>query len=229
MKIIAHRSGPTQFPEQTIASARLALKNGADMVEIDVRFTADRKLAVSHDDNANRVFGTDKNVSEMTETEFLSLRHKNNREFSSHLFEDYLRCGIAPLLIHIKQDEVLEELLNLIDNYGYADKVVIGAQSTGFTRAVKEHNPNIKVLAFMPGNGADDSVIDKFTDAGADYIRLWQHWLNKDNAAKVRSTGKELWIMSNGKDVGVPTDEGICKIKEFNPEGILINDVTRLR
>ena len=50
MKIIAHRSGPTVFPEQTIRSALFAKENGADLVEIDVRFTKDKKLAVSHDE-----------------------------------------------------------------------------------------------------------------------------------------------------------------------------------
>ena len=37
MKLIAHRSGPVDYPEQTILSARQALELGADMVEIDVR------------------------------------------------------------------------------------------------------------------------------------------------------------------------------------------------
>ena len=74
MKIIAHRSGPTVFPEQTIRSALFAKENGADLVEIDVRFTKDKKLAVSHDENAARVFGVDKNIGEMSGDEFASLR-----------------------------------------------------------------------------------------------------------------------------------------------------------
>ena len=35
MKIIAHRSGPTVLPEQTVQSALLALKEGADMIEVE--------------------------------------------------------------------------------------------------------------------------------------------------------------------------------------------------
>ena len=83
MKIIAHRSGPTVFPEQTIRSALFAKENGADLVEIDVRFTKDKKLAVSHDENAARVFGVDKNIGEMSSDEFAALRHKNAMDLTS--------------------------------------------------------------------------------------------------------------------------------------------------
>lgn len=79
MKIIAHRSGPTVFPEQTIRSALFAKENGADLVEIDVRFTKDKKLEVSHDENAARVFGVDKNIGEMSGDEFAALRHMLQR------------------------------------------------------------------------------------------------------------------------------------------------------
>ena len=59
MKIIAHRCGPTIYPEQTMTSARLALKNGADYVEIDVRYSKDKIIVCSHDANTQRVFGAD--------------------------------------------------------------------------------------------------------------------------------------------------------------------------
>ena len=72
MKWIAHRSGPTVYPEQTIASARHALENGADIVEIDVRFTADKRIAVSHDKNLSRVFGEDLECHANTRLRFLS-------------------------------------------------------------------------------------------------------------------------------------------------------------
>jgi len=151
MRIIAHRSGPRIYPEQTILSAKDALTQGADMIEIDVRSTSDKKLAVFHDDAAGRILGVDKEICDMTATEFLSLRHKENPEFCPHVFEDYLKCSIAPLLIHIKQDEVFEELFGLINQYNYADKVVIGAVSLDFVKRVKKEYPQVKVLAFMNG------------------------------------------------------------------------------
>ena len=227
MRIIAHRSGPTIYPEQTIASAKLALEQGADIVEVDVRFTADGKIAICHDENTERVFGVDKRVCEMTENEFLSLRHVKEPNFCAHSFEDYLLCGVAPILLHIKEAEVIDELLQLIDQYEYADKVVMGVQRVESVAKIKAHNPNIKILAFMP----KVSMIDEFVQAGADYIRLWEDWLNDENIAAVRKHDVELWIMIRGKglDVGETTPEELQEVLRLQPDGVLINNVTTIK
>ena len=39
MRLIAHACGPTIYPSNSILSAREALKNGAEMVELDLQFT----------------------------------------------------------------------------------------------------------------------------------------------------------------------------------------------
>ena len=52
--IVAHRGDSANAPENTLASFRLALANGADGIELDVMFSADQKLAVIHDDTLDR-------------------------------------------------------------------------------------------------------------------------------------------------------------------------------
>lgn len=47
--VIAHRGASRAFPENTVAAFQGALAMGADMVELDVRRTADGHLAVHHD------------------------------------------------------------------------------------------------------------------------------------------------------------------------------------
>jgi glycerophosphoryl diester phosphodiesterase len=48
-KIIAHRGASRVEPENTLAAFRAAHRLGADLVELDVRLTADGELAVHHD------------------------------------------------------------------------------------------------------------------------------------------------------------------------------------
>ncbi len=50
--VIAHRGASKAFPENTVAAFEGALAMGADMVELDVRRTADGRLAVHHDARA---------------------------------------------------------------------------------------------------------------------------------------------------------------------------------
>jgi glycerophosphoryl diester phosphodiesterase len=50
MLVIAHRGASSAFSENTLAAFAGAIAQGADGVELDVRRTADRRLALSHDD-----------------------------------------------------------------------------------------------------------------------------------------------------------------------------------
>ena len=223
---IAHRSGPSVYPEQTIRSAKFAQKNGADMVEIDVRFTKDKQIAITHDKNVNRVFGVDREVSDMTAEEFLALRHKKNREYPAHLLTDYLACGIAPLLLHIKEPEVVPALLACLDEHDYLDKVVFGVQSLESVSIIRKYREGLKILAFAPNGTLAD-----FAKSDVDYIRLWEKWLTEENMELIRSCGKELWVMSgnyDGFDAGEPPEEGLSFVLSQEIDAILINDMEYL-
>ena len=51
---IAHRGARSLAPENTIAAAAKGLEAGADLWELDVQLTADKKLIVLHDDTLSR-------------------------------------------------------------------------------------------------------------------------------------------------------------------------------
>jgi glycerophosphoryl diester phosphodiesterase len=52
--VVAHRGVPGQRPENTLASFRLALEQGADALETDLHFTRDRVIVLHHDDTLER-------------------------------------------------------------------------------------------------------------------------------------------------------------------------------
>lgn len=53
-RVIAHRGGRGLGPENTLAAFRLSLAAGADVLEMDVRSTADGHLVIIHDDSVDR-------------------------------------------------------------------------------------------------------------------------------------------------------------------------------
>ena len=224
MLIIAHRSGPVSYPEQTILSAQEALSLGADVVEIDVRLTADKKLAITHDQNLKRIFGVEKNIDGITADEFKTLRHQSNAAFCAHMFEDFMKCGVAPLLIHIKrapgaaESEVVDYLLQEIDRYDYADKVILGIALPETAKQIREHNPVIKILSFSDRGKTAEFIAEK-----VDYIRLWESWLTPESVAQVKDSGCQLCVMSGNTDgrlVGEPTAENVEKILDYIDENI---------
>ncbi|MEV0381354.1 glycerophosphodiester phosphodiesterase family protein [Nonomuraea sp. NPDC050643] len=57
---IAHRGGSAQAPENTIAACALASAQGADMCELDVQQTKDRRLVLMHDQTLSRTTNVEK-------------------------------------------------------------------------------------------------------------------------------------------------------------------------
>jgi len=60
--VIAHRGAAGKAPENTLASIRQAVKDGADWIEIDVQETLDGKVVVIHDSDFMKLAGRDLKV-----------------------------------------------------------------------------------------------------------------------------------------------------------------------
>ncbi len=75
--IIAHRGASGYKPEMTIPSYELALEQGSDGLEIDVRLTKDLELVGIHDRKTNRVSNQDLVVSNSTLAQLKSLDFSN--------------------------------------------------------------------------------------------------------------------------------------------------------
>ncbi len=71
--VVAHRGASAQRPEHTVAAYELALQEGADGVECDVRLTRDGHLVCVHDRRVDRTSDGTGLVSEMTLAELREL------------------------------------------------------------------------------------------------------------------------------------------------------------
>ncbi len=69
----AHRGPSSRAPENTLEAFRLAARDGAGGLELDVHMTSDRQVAVIHDDSVDRVTDGGGFVREMTLREVQSL------------------------------------------------------------------------------------------------------------------------------------------------------------
>ncbi len=64
--IIAHRGASADAPENTLAAFRLAIAQGADGLECDLRMSADGMIVISHDDVLQRTHGHPVRIAETT-------------------------------------------------------------------------------------------------------------------------------------------------------------------
>lgn len=72
--VIAHRGASGYAPENTLAAFRLAIQQGADLLETDLRFTRDEVLVCIHDATVDRTTDGHGAVSDMTLAEIKKLR-----------------------------------------------------------------------------------------------------------------------------------------------------------
>lgn len=72
--VMAHRGASGYAPENTLAAFRLAVQQGADLLETDLRFTRDGVLVCIHDATVDRTTDGHGAVSDMTLAEVKKLR-----------------------------------------------------------------------------------------------------------------------------------------------------------
>lgn len=96
--VFAHRGSSATEPEHTLAAYRLAVREGADGLECDVRLTRDGHLVCLHDRRLERVSDgrgpvSERTLAELTALDFSIARAANDGD------EDYLRArrGVLPL------------------------------------------------------------------------------------------------------------------------------------
>ncbi|MDW7657085.1 MAG: glycerophosphodiester phosphodiesterase [Bacillota bacterium] len=65
-KIWAHRGASAAAPENTMTAFELAVRQGADGIELDVHLTADGAVVVTHDESCRRVTGEEGQIGQMT-------------------------------------------------------------------------------------------------------------------------------------------------------------------
>lgn len=99
-----HRGAPLHAPENTIPSLQHAVAMGADIIEIDVRYTRDGRWVVFHDSTVMRLTGKTGSIEQRTLDEVRELRI-NLPQFPNHrdlriltLEERSSSCKTAPSL-----------------------------------------------------------------------------------------------------------------------------------
>jgi len=81
--IIAHRGDKTHAPENTLAGFQMAVENGADGIELDVKLTADGQVIVLHDQTVDRTTNGSGRISNI---EFAAVRELDAGSWFSETF-----------------------------------------------------------------------------------------------------------------------------------------------
>jgi glycerophosphoryl diester phosphodiesterase len=149
-RVIGHRGAAALCPENTIVSFTQAVKDGADILELDVRLTADGEVVVIHDATVDRTTDGVGKVSEITLSHLRKLdagyRFTQDGDKSFPFRNRHVRIATlaevlrsfpeTPLIIELKGESkrLVDAVVSLLASYGrmYDGSVLIA----GFKHSV---------------------------------------------------------------------------------------------
>lgn len=158
--IIAHRGASFEAPENTLAAIELAIDQGSDAVEFDVRGTKDHIPILMHDDTLVRTTAFDINLK----VEDLSYDIISRYEAGSWFSNDFAGEKIPTLdealsLIQNRTDIFMDiktenkivesEIMRLIAFYDMVDQVKIMSFSLSQLQRFKSLNPEIETILLI--------------------------------------------------------------------------------
>ncbi|MEZ4611991.1 MAG: glycerophosphodiester phosphodiesterase family protein [Caldilineaceae bacterium] len=152
--VVAHRGTPTIEPENTLPSFALALDQGADALETDLRFTRDDEIVLFHDATLERTTDGQGPVRDHTLAELRRFPHpapgRHVEQAPVPTLVDLLIMTQArtPLLLGLKDRRFLEpryaqKLLDTLTAYGVLQSCAIVSFEMDLVRAVNRVNPDI--------------------------------------------------------------------------------------
>lgn len=158
--IFAHRGDALHYPENTLAAFKSAIAAGTDGLELDIQLTKDRVPVIIHDERIDRTTDGEGWVRDFTYDEIRKFDAGSwfDQAFSKEripTLEDVfglmknnkvevnveLKTGI------VQYEGIEEELLTLVAEWGYEDRVIVSSFNHYSLAKVREMNPSIETAA----------------------------------------------------------------------------------
>jgi len=100
---IAHRGDPLGARENTLPAFAAAVRQGADMVELDLRRTRDGAIVVLHDATLARLWGDERNVADM---DLVQVRQVGRPDERIPTYAEVLAAVDVPLMVDLNAETV---------------------------------------------------------------------------------------------------------------------------
>jgi glycerophosphoryl diester phosphodiesterase len=228
--VIGHRGASAYAPENTLASFRLAVKQGADMVEDDYYASKDGHLVVIHDATLDRttdavkmwggkgILVKSKTLEELRQLDAGSWKGSpfagEKLPTFAEMIEVVVQGGRVPLLE--RKGGSPEQTLDELKKINAVDKVVVQSFDWMFLSMLHKLDPSI-VLGVLGSKKLTDKAIKVARQTGAVVIGWEYKDVDQDMVSRVHAAGMKLWAWT------VDNEKDIQRLKGLGIDGIISN------
>ena len=203
---VAHRGASGEAPENTIASFKRAIAQGADVIETDAQLSKDKEIVLLHDETVERTTNGRGRVCELTLKELKSLDAGSwfGKKFSGERISTLSEAiaivrGKAKLDIELKgKDHLLpKEVVNLLKKETFIKKAIVSSFNHFFLKEVKRLEPPIITgLLFA-------TPLQERKWKWADLILPRYNLITEDLVEKAHSKGLKIiaWTVDNPEEI----------------------------
>jgi glycerophosphoryl diester phosphodiesterase len=217
--VIGHRGACAHEPENTLRSIRRGLKDGADMIEIDVRLV-DGEIVVIHDDSLDRTTDGNGSVYALTFPELRALSAGKGERIPTLAEVLNLTSGRVPLNIEFKDRAVVAPVCALIESWPRED-VLVSCFDWECLREVRHLLPTVPIgILTAEASGSALAVAETLRAAS---LHLALPCLSAEYVAESRA--RRLPVLS----FTVRTEADLEKVRACGADGCFADDPAWVR
>jgi glycerophosphoryl diester phosphodiesterase len=156
--IIGHRGASAMMPENSLAAFSLAVKQGADGIEMDVRLSKDGRPVLVHDATLQRLSGNPSKVCDLTADELKRVEIGHGQTVA--LLEELFNLLGSRVLYNIELKEfglrdqgLVDRVAKEISAFGLQSQVLISSFNPLVVRRARRRFPPTVAVALIRGPG----------------------------------------------------------------------------
>lgn len=217
--VLGHRGSPNGAQENTIASFRLALDEGADGVELDVQLTRDGVPVVFHDD----AFTTGEKIAELTFAEMREVAH--GLRANVHTLEEVLRelAGKGFVNIEIKAAGREAEVLAIARKTMPKDTFLFSSFLPEVVAAYRKLAQDVPAIWIVAEQMSLEQALEVVHRIDARGIAFYHELITPELAGffKIHNVPLFTWTVNEPAEAKRLVDIGVCGIITDEPKRVV--------
>lgn len=227
--IFAHRGASAYAPENTLSAFELAVKQGAQAIEFDVKLTSDRQVVIHHDRTLDR---TTNGAGEIWKMPLAALRELDAGKWFSAEFhgekiptldETFAAVG-QKIFINVEltnyatpSDGLVDEVVKLVRKHNLETRIMFSSFSAWNLGRAKRLLPTVPCGYLLDGGAPLKKRLEgKFIKLEAEHP--WLEDATPETVTKAHRTGRRMHVWT------INAADEMRRMRSMNVDGIFTDD-----